>query len=139
MPLYRISDRYPDYKQRYFDGQDLKGLPAYSADNEKAGYVTDILIDDADAIAYLILSVGSGLATWFGERRKVALPADYYAHNRAENRISIRHLSKDRIKALLKYESNQGLDEVYERALSQQKQTLDEQVDSKTLVGAASR
>ena len=120
MSLYRISDRHPTYRQRYFDGLDLKGLPAYSADGAKSGYVVDILINETDEIAYLVLSVGSGLATWFGDRKKVVLPANAYRHHALQNRISIDVLTQAQIKSLPKYEKNQRLDDVYEAAISKE-------------------
>ncbi|MFK8186161.1 MAG: PRC-barrel domain-containing protein [Phormidesmis sp.] len=137
MSLFRIGDRHPDYKQQYFEGTDLKGLSVYSADNEKAGYVVDILLDEADAVVYLVLSVGSGLATWFGDRKKVVLPAAYYGHNQAENRISVRHLSQARIKALPAYENNQGLSAGYEAELQQSTRQLEAELVSSRVMAEA--
>lgn len=139
MSLFRIGDRHLDYKQRYFNGSDLKGLAVYSTDNEKSGYVVDVLLDEADAIAYLVISVGSGLATWFGDRKKVVLPAAYYGHHQLENRISVRHLTKARIKALPAYVNGQCLDEGYEANLAQATRQLEAEPVSKEFAEAVSR
>ena len=120
MSLYRISDRYPNYKQRYFGGRDLKGLPVYSSGGEKSGYVVDMLVDETGEIAYLVLSVCSGLATWFGDRKKVVLPANAYRHHALQNYIAIDFLTQVQIKSLPKYETDQRLDDVYEAAISQE-------------------
>ena len=139
MSLFRIGDRHLDYKQRYFNGDDLKGLAVYSTDNEKSGYVVDVLIDETDTVAYLVLSVGSGLATWFGDRKKVVLPSAYYAHNQIEKRISVRHLSQARIKALPAYETHQHLDEGYETTLRQTTRELEADAGIGALAGATGR
>lgn len=130
MSLYRIKDRSPNYKQSYFNGSDLKGLAAYGADQTKAGYVVDILVDETDAIVYLVLSVRSGLATWFGDRKKAVLPAAFYLHSQSEKRVSIPRLSQNQIKSLPQYDSDQRLDEAYEAELRQATQQLEKELSS---------
>lgn len=124
MPLDRISDRCPNYRQTYFEGNDLKGLSVWDINDQKVGYVTDIILDESGEIAYLVVTVGSGLATWFGERRKVVLPASLYDENRARNCIVVRQLSQREIKALPSYEQNQDLDAAYEAELKQVAQKI---------------
>lgn len=124
MSLYRIGDRHPNYKQRFFGGSDIKGTPVYGADCEKSGYVVDVLVDETDEISYLVLSVGSGLATWSGDRKKVVVPTSTYSYYPTQNRLSIEQLTQNQIKALPKYDSDQRLDEAYETTLSRSTQHL---------------
>ncbi|MEL7070389.1 MAG: DUF2382 domain-containing protein [Cyanobacteria bacterium J06581_3] len=57
MALYRISDRYPNYQDIYFNGSDLKGMSVYSAENQDVGKVKDLLIDDSALLRYLVVDL----------------------------------------------------------------------------------
>ena len=57
MALYKISDRYPNYQDVYFEGGDLKGRVVYSSERHEAGQVSELLLDESDRLKYLVVDL----------------------------------------------------------------------------------
>ncbi|MGC1306395.1 MAG: DUF2382 domain-containing protein [Phormidesmis sp.] len=108
MALHRISDRYPNYPDVYFDGKDIKGKPVYSAESHNVGTVDDVLIDEENRLQFIVLKRKSG--------RRVLVPASRCADSPERDLIYVRSLNRDEIKALPTYDTTH----VGEGAVAQQ-------------------
>jgi uncharacterized protein (TIGR02271 family) len=107
MPLHKIKDFDPDYRQ-HFDDQDIVGYDLY-AGKDKVGSVDDLLVDDNGKIRYLIINTG----TWI-LGKKVLLPIgrsriDYKGH-----RITAEGLTRSQAEALPQYDGSMPVDYDYE-------------------------
>jgi len=70
MPLFKIADFNPNYKQEAFDGEDVKGIDVYAGgNNEKIGTIYDVLVDQTGQFRYFVIDTGFWI---FG--KKVLLP-----------------------------------------------------------------
>lgn len=96
MALYKIGDIHPNYRETYFNGQELKGKPVYSAESHKVGTVSDVLIDEASQPQYLVVEAGS--------RKKVLLPVSRCADLSGTDRIYVGTLNRDEFGTLTTYD-----------------------------------
>lgn len=94
MTLYKISDRYPNYPDVYFNGSDVKGMTVRSAEDVKVGTVVDIFIDDENHIQFLVVDMG---------RSQVLLPIGRCASNFEQNTVYVRSLNQTEFKNLQPY------------------------------------
>ena len=95
MALYRIGDRYPNYPDVYFGGNDIKGMNVTSAEDAKVGTVSDVFIDDENRIQFLVIDVGRS--------EQVLLPANRCTQNFEQNSVHVRSLNKEEFKRLQPY------------------------------------
>ena len=95
MALYKISDRYPNYQDTYFQGNEVKGMDVISAEDRKVGQVSDVLIDDDNRIQFLVVTLGS--------RKQVLMPANRCAQKFEQGRVYARSLNQQEIKSLPPY------------------------------------
>lgn len=111
MALFKISDRYPDYRDRFLDGNDIKGLDVYTqANNEKAGSIRDVLIDEANRIRYFVVDTGFWV---FG--KQVLLPIGRCVEAPDHTRIYVTGLTKQQVEALPEYPADlNAIDRDYE-------------------------
>jgi uncharacterized protein (TIGR02271 family) len=112
MTLYKIEDAYPQYKERFFNGEDVKGLPVYAgvATDEKIGSVHDILLDERGQFRYLVIDTGFWI---FG--KKVLLPVGSCRVDDVANRIYATGIaSKDQAERLPEYHDEMTVDYDYE-------------------------
>ena len=94
MTLYKISDRYPNYRDIYFNGNDVKGMTVRSAEDARMGTVKDIFIDDENHIQFLVVDLG---------RSQVLLPISRCASNFEQNTVYVRSLNQSEFKNLQPY------------------------------------
>ncbi|MBD2580645.1 DUF2382 domain-containing protein [Oscillatoria sp. FACHB-1406] len=109
MPLTTISELYPDYKDRIFDGEDIKGYSVYSDGEEKIGDVHDILVDETGHLRYLVIDTGF----WFFGKQ-VLLPIGRARVDYANHRIYVLGLTKDQAEHLPEYRTDMVVDYDYE-------------------------
>ncbi|MFE4105798.1 PRC and DUF2382 domain-containing protein [Almyronema epifaneia] len=110
MALFKIGDRYPNYQNRFFDGNELKGTPVYaSAGNQKMGSVHDILIDEVGRIRYLVVDTGFG-----GGGKKVLLPIGRCLDDPERDRLYATDLTPQQVENLPEYDDQQVVDDGYE-------------------------
>ena len=95
MALYRIGDRYPNYRDIYFDGDDLKGMQVYSAENKSVGDVRDLLINEEGYLKYLVVDLR-------GEKQ-VLLPIRSCARTSEPGSLYVRDLDGEDISRLSVY------------------------------------
>ncbi len=101
MALYRISDRHPNYKEIYFQGQDVKRLPVYTASGQQVGSVYELLVDSEDYIQQLVVTV---------DGRKVLVPANRCSKPDPAGRLRLRDIEKDELMTFSLYEENSEID-----------------------------
>jgi hypothetical protein len=70
MPLFKIGDFNPNYREEAFDGADVKGLDVHAGrTDEKIGSIYDVLVDETGSFRYFVIDTGFWI---FG--KKVLLP-----------------------------------------------------------------
>ncbi|MGB3300866.1 MAG: PRC and DUF2382 domain-containing protein [Phormidesmis sp.] len=106
MALYRISDRHPNYKDVYFQGDDLKGMPVYTTYNHAVGSVYDLLIDDENRIQQLVIELNQKLG-----HRRVLVPIGRCSRSKQAGHIYIRDMNEEDLKALYPYEDGQPVND----------------------------
>jgi len=110
MALFKIDDRFPNYQDRYLDGNEVKGLPVYTDINdEKVGTVHDILVNEEGRIRYLVLNTGFWV---FG--KMVLLPIGRCTDPTAGDRIYANELTKAQVENLPEYSDELVIDDDYE-------------------------
>ncbi len=101
MALYKIGDRYPNYRNIYFEGGDLKGMNVYSAQNQAVGQVSELLIDDTDRLKYLVVNLQ--------DQKQVLLPVRSCVKTTDLNSLYAREMSSDDISRLPTYQDGSRL------------------------------
>lgn len=109
MPITKIVDFAPAYKDEIFGGTDIIGFSVYDAQGEQIGSVHDILVDETGRIRYLVIDTGAWV---FG--RKVLLPVGFIGMNYHQHRVFVRGLTKEHVESLPAYEHNMAIDYDYE-------------------------
>lgn len=106
MALYRISDRHPNYKDTYFQGDDLKGMPVYTTYNQQVGSVYDLLIDDSNRIQQIVVELDQDLG-----HKKVLIPIGRCSRSKQAGHVYVRDMNREDLKALHAYEDGQPVNE----------------------------
>jgi uncharacterized protein (TIGR02271 family) len=107
MPLHKIKDFYPDYRDQ-FGNHDILGYSVYSG-SDKIGSADDLLVDDEGRFRYLVVNTGAWI---FG--KKVLLPIGQTRIDYNERRIYADGLSRDQVENLPEYNPDEVLDYDYE-------------------------
>lgn len=106
MPLHKIKDFDPDYRN-HFDDRDILKFDVYSG-SEKVGSVDDLLVDDAGQFRYLVLNTGVWIVG-----KKVLLPIGRARINEADRRVYVDGLTREQVKNLPEY-TGEPIDYDYE-------------------------
>lgn len=111
MPLFKIADFNPNYRQEAFDGEDVKGLDVYAGgNNEKIGTIHDVLVDQTGRFRYFVIDTGFWI---FG--KKVLLPVARCQVDVNGQRIYATGLTnKHQAEKLPEYNDNMTVDYDYE-------------------------
>jgi len=109
MPLAKIADLYPDYKQDIFGGKDIKSFSVYDYTNEKIGSVYDIIVDDTGRFRYLVIDTGFWI---FG--KKVLLPIGRASVDYSQERVYAKGFTKEQAENLPEYDDDMTIDYDYE-------------------------
>jgi uncharacterized protein (TIGR02271 family) len=114
MPLLKLEDFYPDYRQDTMSDDDIKHYDVYARSDDgqevdKVGSVYDILVDGRDgSFRYFVVDTGFWI---FG--KKVLLPVGRADINTHEKRVYAQGLTKQQVEDLPNFDN---LDEIdYER------------------------
>ncbi|KYC40870.1 photosystem reaction center subunit H [Scytonema hofmannii PCC 7110] len=109
MPLYKISDFDPNYKDT-FDGDDIKGMSVYEeASDQKIGTVSDVLVEDEGRFRYLVLDLGFWI---FG--KKVLLPIGRTRIDYNTNRVYAVGMTREQADNLPEFNERDTVDYDYE-------------------------
>lgn len=111
MPLFKIGDFNPNYREQAFDGEDVKGLDVYAGiTSEKIGTIHDVLVDETGRFRYFVIDTGFWI---FGKR--VLLPVGRCRVDADARRIyAIGIASKEQAEKLPEYDDRMTVDYDYE-------------------------
>ena len=111
MPLFKIGDFNPHYREEAFEGEDIKGLDVYAGrTHEKIGSIHDVLVDETGSFRYLVIDTGFWI---FG--KKVLLPIGRCHVDAPAQRIyAIGISSKEQAEKLPEYDDSMTVDYDYE-------------------------
>ncbi|MDY6938474.1 MAG: DUF2382 domain-containing protein [Cyanobacteriota bacterium] len=111
MPLYKIKDFYPSYKEEVFGGEDIKGYDVYAGLTEdKIGSVYDLLVDDTGRFRYLVIDTGFWILG-----KKVLLPVGRCQVDYTNSRIkAVGMVNKEQAERLPEYDDDMMVDYDYE-------------------------
>jgi len=111
MPLIKIKDFNPNYRQDAFDGEDVKGLDVYGGKTaEKIGTIHDVLVDEQGRFRYFVIDTGFWI---FG--KKVLLPVGRCRVDAAARRIYATGIAtKEQAEKLPEYDESMTVDYDYE-------------------------
>lgn len=99
MPLHKVREFYPDYREQFGD-HDILGYSLY-AGAEKVGAVDDLLVDDEGRFRYLLVNTGAWI---FG--KKVLLPIGQARIDYSDRKVYADGLTRDQVENLPEYDSN---------------------------------
>jgi uncharacterized protein (TIGR02271 family) len=111
MPLFKIGDFNPNYREEAFDGADVKGLDVYAGrTDEKIGSIHDVLVDQTGRFRYFVIDTGFWI---FG--KKVLLPVGRCRIDADARRIYATGIAtKDQAEKLPEYDESMTVDYEYE-------------------------
>ncbi|MDZ7956411.1 MAG: DUF2382 domain-containing protein [Aulosira sp. DedQUE10] len=108
MPLYRIADFEPDYRE-VFGGEDIKILDLYTEGEVRVGSVADALVDQDGRFRYLVIDTRLDSID-----KKILLPIGLSRINYDQKRVYVDGLSKEQVARLPEYRENLVVDHDYE-------------------------
>jgi uncharacterized protein (TIGR02271 family) len=111
MPLIKIKDFNPNYRQDAFDGEEVKGLDVYAGKTaEKIGTIHDVLVDEQGRFRYFVIDTGFWI---FG--KQVLLPVGRCQVDANIQRIyAIGIATKEQAEKLPEYHESMTVDYAYE-------------------------
>lgn len=104
MPLHRIQDFDPDYRNHFEDQQHILEYDLYSG-SEKVGSVKNLLVDDNGKFRYLVIHTGG----WFAGKN-VLLPIGRAEINNAKHCVYANGLTRAQVEALPEYKEGEAID-----------------------------
>lgn len=146
MPLFKIGDFNPNYREDAFDGGDVKGLDVYAGrTEEKIGSIHDVLVDQTGRFRYFVIDTGFWI---FG--KKVLLPVGRCRVDVDARRIHAIGIStKEQAEKLPEYDDRMTVDYDYEERVRHVYRTptveasvpveMSPPVEAPTVVGRASQ
>ncbi|QIR38722.1 DUF2382 domain-containing protein [Tolypothrix sp. PCC 7910] len=108
MPLYRLEDFEPDYKE-IFGGEDVKVLDLYTESGVRVGSVDDALVDQDGRFRYLVINTRLDAVD-----KKILLPIGLSRINYDQKRVYVDGLSKEQVARLPEYRDSLVVDPEYE-------------------------
>ncbi len=116
MALYKLDEFYPDYQQKLFDGEDIKGLDVYAGkSDDKIGSIENVLVDEQGRFRYFVIDTGFWI---FG--KKVLLPVGKCHIDPKAKRINaIGIVNKKQIEDLPEYHDSKTPDRKHEEQVRQ--------------------
>ncbi|MBD2231188.1 PRC-barrel domain-containing protein [Phormidium tenue] len=111
MPLHRLKDYYPNYRETLADGQmdSISSYSVYAQGEDKVGSAKDLLVDDSGHFRYLVIDTGPWI---FG--KTVLLPIGLARFDYDNTRVYVDGLTKPQVEHLPEYDSDMVVDEHYE-------------------------
>ncbi|MGG6239838.1 PRC-barrel domain-containing protein [Nodosilinea sp. AN01ver1] len=111
MPLHRLEDYYPDYRETLADGQmdRIGSYSVYAQGEDKVGSAKDVLVDDSGRFRYLVVDTGPWI---FG--KTVLLPIGLARFDYDSTRIYVDDLTKSQVEHLPTYSDDMVVDEHHE-------------------------
>ncbi|MGB3312673.1 MAG: DUF2382 domain-containing protein [Nodosilinea sp.] len=135
MPLHRLKDYYPNYRETLADGQmgDLESYSIHTQGEERVGTAKDLLVDDSGRFRYVVVDTGPWI---FG--KNVLLPIGLANFDYSKSRVYVNGLSKSQVENLPEYNENTVVDESYENQVRGQYKPLAKSRSSRQFLGSNS-
>ena len=99
MDLFRVSQFNPNDRQAFEDA-DIMQFEVWTADRERIGKVSDILMDDIGQLYYVIVNIGS----WLG-RKLILIEPEQFRIDRKGHRIDLVNIKREDISQLPGYDA----------------------------------
>ena len=111
MPLHRLKDYYPNYRETIADGQmdKITRYSVYTQGNDKVGSAKDLLVDDSGSFRYLVIDTGPWI---FGKH--VLLPIGLARFDYDNGRVYVDGLTKSQVEDMPEYNDDIVVDDRYE-------------------------
>ncbi len=112
MPLVKLEDFYPAYRQGHSDSKsEIKNFEVCTQGGQNVGSVTDILVDEQQGrFRYLVVDIGLA-----GFGKKALLPIGLAHINYTDHRVYVDGLSKGQIERLPDLHDLERVDDHYEK------------------------
>ncbi len=107
MGLSRLQD-FEANSRCSFKKHDLMHFDVYSAQEEKAGQVVDILVDEAGHLQYLVVELSDGIIG-----KQVLLPYSECQADQAARRVYVRKMNQKHVTELRAYKPEQATTSSY--------------------------
>jgi uncharacterized protein (TIGR02271 family) len=109
MPLLKLEDFYPDYRDSSND-VDLKSFTVYAQGDDKVGKITDILVDAQDGrFRYFVVDTGFWILG-----KKVLLPVGMTQIQYSDEHIYVSSMTKEQVEDLPNFDDLEKVDYDYE-------------------------
>jgi hypothetical protein len=110
MALIELDEYYPNYREDFFPGHDIKNFDVMARCDEKVGFVENILVDEnSGRFLYLIINT----VFWI-LGKKVLLPIGLAHIIYKERYVYVETLTKEQVKKLPEFKENFPLNRDYE-------------------------
>jgi uncharacterized protein (TIGR02271 family) len=110
MPLVKLEDFYPNYRDESSDLDDIKHFDVYVQNDEKVGSIDYVLVDEQDGrFRYFVVDTGFWI---FG--KKVLLPVGLASISYSDRRVYVRSLTKQQVEDLPNFDDLEKVDYDYE-------------------------
>ncbi|MGB3137839.1 MAG: DUF2382 domain-containing protein [Nodosilinea sp.] len=133
MPLHRLKDYYPDYRETLADGQlgDIDSYSVYVQGEERVGTVKDLLVDDSGRFRYVVVDTGPWI---FG--KSVLLPIGLAKFDYDNTRVYVNGLSQSQVEHLPEYKDDTVVDSNYEEQVRGQYQPIAQGRSNRQFLGS---
>ncbi|MUG92444.1 DUF2382 domain-containing protein [Scytonema sp. UIC 10036] len=110
MTLVKLEEFYSDYRTDFSDRYDINGFEVYAQNNDKAGSIDSILVDEKTGkFRYFVVDTGLWI---FG--KKVLLPVGLADIRYTEKRIKVSNLTRKQVENLPSFDNLEKVDYGYE-------------------------
>ncbi|MBD2258646.1 DUF2382 domain-containing protein [Pseudanabaena sp. FACHB-2040] len=111
MPLHRLKDYYPNYRETLANGQmeNIDSYSIYTEGGDRVGTAKDLLVDESGRFRYLVVDTGPWI---FG--KTVLMPIGLAQFDYDKSRIYVNGLSKSQVENLPEYKEDTVVDDKYE-------------------------
>jgi stress response protein YsnF len=111
MPLHRLKDYYPNYRETLADGHmdKITRYSVYTQGDDKVGSTKDLLVDDSGSFRYLVVDTGPWI---FG--KNVLLPIGLARFDYDNGRVYVDGLTKSQVEDMPEYNDDIVVDDRYE-------------------------
>jgi uncharacterized protein (TIGR02271 family) len=120
MPLYKLKDYYPNYRQSAGNGiKDIEHYKVYTEGENQVGSAKDILVDQSGRFRYIVVDTGPWI---FG--KDVLLPVGLAHFDYNNDRIFVDGLTKQQVENLPAYRNVDTVDQTHENQIREQYRPL---------------
>lgn len=121
MLLLTVEEFYPNYRETFFGGKDIKGIDVYPIGNQsKIGIVKDALVDLRGRFLYLVVELTIGK-----RGKQVLVPLASFLIDKNYQRVYVDRVASTNLKYLPEFTNTNQVDYEYLYEVNQAYQPLD--------------